>query len=174
MRRGSSSGPSELTTNATSMFAASVCARVARPAAFRTSALERGKHGSDQSVAEAHPVADRDIGVLVQEPPGQAGAHELVLGLHVVRGAVRRDDASRHEAGLQLLGERGIPAERTDIEFRQRQTLLRDMRWDGAAAAISRRSSAVAPARSRGPRRQNAQASCVDLLFAGDGNVREG
>lgn len=39
MRRGSMSGPSDETTNATSTFAASVCAVVVRPAALRTIAL---------------------------------------------------------------------------------------------------------------------------------------
>ena len=102
MRRGSSSGPSELTMNATSMFAARVCANVARPAAFRTSALERGATVRISPSPRPDPVADRDVGVLVQQPPGQAGADEVVLGLHVVRGAMRRGDASRHEAGLQL------------------------------------------------------------------------
>jgi hypothetical protein len=45
--------------------------------------------------------------------------HEVVLGLHVVRGAVRRGDASRDEAGLQVFGERGRPAELPQIEIRQ-------------------------------------------------------
>src|SRR2546430_244610 len=43
MRRGSRSGPSDETANATSTFAASVCAVVVRPAAFRTMALRRGR-----------------------------------------------------------------------------------------------------------------------------------
>src|SRR5579864_2541750 len=42
MRRGSSSGPSDVTTNAISTFAASVCWSDVRPAACRTIALRRG------------------------------------------------------------------------------------------------------------------------------------
>jgi hypothetical protein len=57
----------------------------------------------------------------VQEPPGESGADEVVLGLDVVGGAMRRGDASRHEAGLQVFGERGIPAERAYVEIRQRE-----------------------------------------------------
>src|SRR5256885_13866698 len=43
MRRGSRSGPSDERANAPSTFAASVCAVVVRPAAFRTMALRRGR-----------------------------------------------------------------------------------------------------------------------------------
>jgi hypothetical protein len=48
------------------------------------------------------------------------------------------------------------------------------MRWDGDAVAISLRSEPVVPARSKRPRRRQAQSSFVDLLFAGDRNRWKG
>ena len=72
-----------------------------------------GEDAADQPVAEPDPVADRDVGVLVQHPSGQARAHDLFGCLHVVGRAMRGGHASGNEPGVKLFGELGVPAECT-------------------------------------------------------------
>ena len=111
MRRGSRSGPSDETANATSTFAASVCAVVVRPAAFRTMALRRGRTVRIRPSRKPDPVAGADVEALVHQPSGQAGADGAGLRPDVERAAMDGGDAARHEAGLQVFGELGVPAE---------------------------------------------------------------
>jgi hypothetical protein len=47
---------------------------------------------------------------------------------------MRRGDTSRHEAGLKVFGELGVPPEHAQIELRQRRISLWDDKQDGAAA----------------------------------------
>ena len=47
----------------------------------------------------------------MHQPPGQAGADGADLRPDVEGAAVDGRDASGHEAGLQVFGELGIPAE---------------------------------------------------------------
>ena len=121
MRRGSRSGPSDVTMNATSTFAASVCASDVSPADLRTIALRRGSTAriSPSPSPTQSPTATSTLSCI--SLPGQARTNGLVGRLHVVRSAVRRDHASRHEAGLKLFGELRVPPERAEIELRQRR-----------------------------------------------------
>ena len=57
----------------------------------------------------------------MDEASGQARADDVVRRLDVERGAVGRGDASRHEAGLQVVGELGVPAEVAQVVLRQRR-----------------------------------------------------
>jgi hypothetical protein len=70
-----------------------------------------GEDGSDQAVAQPHPVAGADVEALVHQPPGQAGSDGAGLRPDVEGAAMDGRDAARHETGLQVLGELGIPAE---------------------------------------------------------------
>ena len=86
--------------NATSTFAASVCCSDVSPAACRTIALRRGSTARIEPVAEADPVADRDVDALVQQPPRQAGADDAVgrLRRRTQRDAPRRPAPARGRA----------------------------------------------------------------------------
>ena len=82
-----------------------------------------GQDLADQPIAEADPVADRDVELFVHEPSGQARPDGAVARLDVERSAVRRGDASRHEAGRQVFGKLGTPSERSQVELEQRNLL---------------------------------------------------
>ena len=70
-----------------------------------------GENDSDQAVAQPDPVAGPDVEALVPEPSGQAGAEGAGLRPDVERAAVDGGDAARHQTGLQVFGELGVPAE---------------------------------------------------------------
>src|SRR5262249_44414230 len=118
MRRGSSSGPSDDTTNAISTFAASVCASDVFPAALRTIALRRGKtlrispslNPTQSPTATSAPSCTSRPGSRVRSGPPD-----------VVRCAMRSDDAARLEAGAQFSGELGTPPERAQNRLGQRK-----------------------------------------------------
>ena len=80
-----------------------------------------GENRADQAVAQSDPVPDPDVEPLVHLPPGQAGADGAALRPDVEGAAVDGRDASRHETGLQVFGELGIPAELMQVESRQRK-----------------------------------------------------
>ena len=122
MRRGSRSGPSDETTNATSTFAASVCAVVG----------QAGRVADDRAAARQHArgsVRRRGRPSRRRRRRGRraaacrAGGSGRVAGFRpdVERAAVSGRDAARHETGLQVFGELVVPAELAQIESRQRK-----------------------------------------------------
>ena len=160
MRRGSRSGPSDETANATSTFAASVCAVVVSPAAFRTIALRRGRTVRIRPSARPTQSPAPDVDALVDEPSGQPGADGAALRPDVEGAPVDGCDASRHETGLQVFGELGVPAELVQIESRQRKAPSRKM------GRRTRPAEGASGARSERPRRQQRQASFVSNLLS--------
>src|SRR5262249_54483408 len=83
---------------------------------------------SNQPVAEAYPVTDGDLDVVVHEPTGQAGTYDLPRRLHVEPSAMRGGHASPPVAGRQVVGELRCPPERAEIELGQRNAPFRDAR----------------------------------------------
>src|SRR5258708_2212683 len=90
MRRGSSSGPSELTTNATSTFAASGWESDVLPAAERTIALRRG---STDRICE--PASPTEAPVATSTPSWRGGPGRLA---RTVPCTVRKSNAPRWTA----------------------------------------------------------------------------
>src|SRR3954465_11600704 len=126
MRRGSRSGPSDETANATPTVAASVCAVVVRPAALRTMALRRGRTArtrpSERPTQSPTPTSrpscisrpgsrERTGPRSVQHAKAPRGGAGPALRPDVEGAAVDGCDAARHETGLQVFGELVIPAE---------------------------------------------------------------
>ena len=68
----------------------------------------------------AEPTSRLDVHAVVHEPARQPCAHVPLRGGDVERAAVDGDDAAGLEALLQVVGELGAPAERAQIDSRQR------------------------------------------------------
>ena len=82
---------------------------------------------ANQALSQADPVAGADVEALVHQPSGQAGADGAGFRPDVEGASVDGRDAARHEAGLQVFGELGVPAELGQIECRQRKAPSRKM-----------------------------------------------
>jgi hypothetical protein len=85
------------------------------------------QHRPDQPVGQADPVPGADVEAFVHQPPGQAGADGAGFRPDVEGATMDGCDASRHEAGLQVFGELGIPAELVQVESRQRKAPSHEM-----------------------------------------------
>ena len=172
MRRGSSSGPSDVTTNATSTFAASVCSSDVRPAACRTIALRRGSTVRISPSARPTQSPTATSRFSCSSRPGRRVRTRPAGRLDVVGGAMRRHDPSRHEAGLQLFGELGSSTRARPDRTQATQNLLRDVRRGRRGGRLPRGATSVARLVGRSGRGGGKHSRhVVEPPLAGDGNL---
>src|ERR1700746_2971830 len=160
MRRGSRSGPSDETTNATSTFAASVCAVVVRPAGLRPIALRRGTtlrirpsdRPTQSPTATSRPSCISRPGRRERTGPSAVQTSKAPRWTAATRPGTRPGSRLSASSGFQPSSDRSNPG----------NTKLLHARWDAARVPHKGASGA----RSGGPRRRQTQASFVSNLLS--------